>query len=251
MGLTPSSLRQGVSDPSSRSRVTLSIEEAARCAAAQGSARRARQALRAPPGGAHPPARLLQLDFVNVWYLRTICAFSRSDLRPRRARPRRTAAPFTNSGARGVDHPWSMAAAAAPARHAHRAAWASTRSCAAPPLRDTAIAPFVKEDPQSADLPDRHTRTRLPDRGTAPCPGRARGVLRRASWRHGPRENFSRVFDLAERVIPREHYIATSTGTNPAQLLRIAAVRAASRRQPTWRLLPDEGRRARPASTNC
>jgi uncharacterized protein len=75
---------------------------------------------------------------------------------------------------------------------------------------DTAIGAIRERGPLApADLPDpTHTGRRLPESWYGSVP---RAVLEACFGRGelavtARRENFSRVFDLAERVIPREHY---------------------------------------------
>jgi uncharacterized protein YcaQ len=93
---------------------------------------------------------------------------------------------------------------------------------------DTAMGAIRERGALSpADLPDpTHTDRRLPGSwyGTVPravleaCFGRGQLAVT------ARRENFSRVFDLAERVIPREHYHRQVDGhESQRELLRIAA----------------------------
>jgi hypothetical protein len=93
---------------------------------------------------------------------------------------------------------------------------------------DTAISAIREKGPLApADLPDpTHTGRRLPESwyGTVPravleaCFGRGQLAVT------ARRENFSRVFDLAERVIPHEHYHRLlDRHESERELLRIAA----------------------------
>jgi len=93
---------------------------------------------------------------------------------------------------------------------------------------DTAIEAIRERGPLSpADLPDpTHTGRRLPESWYGSVP---RAVLEACFGRGqlavtGRRENFSRVFDLAERVIPHEHYHRhVERHASQRELLRIAA----------------------------
>ena len=93
---------------------------------------------------------------------------------------------------------------------------------------ETAVGEITRRGPLGpSDMPDpSHTGRRLPESwyGTVPravleaCFGRGQLAVT------ARRENFSRVFDLAERVIPREHYHRqVDRHESQRELLRIAA----------------------------
>ena len=93
---------------------------------------------------------------------------------------------------------------------------------------ETAVGEITRRGPLApSDLPDpAHTGRRLPESWYGSVP---RAVLEACFGRGqlavtGRRENFSRVFDLAERVIPHEHYRRRlDAHESRRELLRIAA----------------------------
>ncbi len=95
---------------------------------------------------------------------------------------------------------------------------------------DTAIGAITDKGPLgAADLPDpTHTGRRLPESWYGSVP---RAVLEACFGRGqlavtGRRENFSRVFDLAERVIPAEHHATRLDAHESQRRLLLSSARA-------------------------